>query len=300
MAARGTDDLEDAFIGYIADADRRRPEPKSEQTAADAASQAAATPPPSAAPARAPGAGSPASSLGRLLAYSRRETLRRSSATRCGSLFAFLGSALMMLAFGFGITTDVENIRFAVPGPRPVARRAAPTSPRSRARATSSATPPAQTPEELQQRLESHEIEVALEVPPNFGRNFGKATRAEITAWSTAPTHTAPRAITPVRRRRASTTSCTSRRGAAPAPLPGQRRGRDRRPASLYNPSVRERLRHRAQRARHPADPDPGDPHGGEHRPREGTRLDHQLLRDADPAARVPAGQAAPLHRRSA
>ena len=27
-------------------------------------------------------------------------------------MFAFLGSALLMLVFGFGITTDVENIRY--------------------------------------------------------------------------------------------------------------------------------------------------------------------------------------------
>ena len=27
--------------------------------------------------------------------------------------FAFLGSALLMLVFGFGITTDVEHIRYA-------------------------------------------------------------------------------------------------------------------------------------------------------------------------------------------
>ena len=47
-----------------------------------------------------------------MLAYSRRET-QEIERDPVRLLFAFLGSALMMLAFGFGITTDVENIRFA-------------------------------------------------------------------------------------------------------------------------------------------------------------------------------------------
>src|SRR6202021_190726 len=51
-------------------------------------------------------------SLGRMLAYSRREA-QEIERDPVRLLFAFLGSALMMLAFGFGITTDVEHIRFA-------------------------------------------------------------------------------------------------------------------------------------------------------------------------------------------
>ena len=50
--------------------------------------------------------------MGRMLAYSRREA-QEIERDPVRLLFAFLGSALMMLAFGFGITTDVENIRFA-------------------------------------------------------------------------------------------------------------------------------------------------------------------------------------------
>ena len=110
-----------------------------------------------------------------MLAYSRREA-QEIERDPVRLLFAFLGSALMMLAFGFGITTDVENIRFAYLD--------LDQSPESRAYLSAFEGsryfilhPPAQTPDELQLRLKSHEIEVALEVQPNFGRNVRKGER---------------------------------------------------------------------------------------------------------------------------
>ena len=125
-----------------------------------------------------------------MLAYSRREA-QEIERDPVRLLFAFLGSALMMLAFGFGITTDVENIRFAYLD--------LDQSPESRAYLSAFEGsryfvrhPPAQTQEELQRRLKSHEIEVALEVQPNFGRNLGKGNVGEITAWvDGAPTNRA-------------------------------------------------------------------------------------------------------------
>ena len=47
-----------------------------------------------------------------MLAYAHNETVQiLRDPVRL--TFAFLGSALLMLVFGFGITTDVENIRYA-------------------------------------------------------------------------------------------------------------------------------------------------------------------------------------------
>ena len=97
----------------------------------------------------------------------------------------------MMLAFGFGITTDVENIRFAYLDldQSPASRSYLATFEGSRYFVRHA---PAQTQEELQLRLKSHEIEVALEVEPNFGRNLGKGDVGEITAWvDGAPTNRA-------------------------------------------------------------------------------------------------------------
>ena len=129
-------------------------------------------------------------SLGRMLAYSRREA-QEIERDPVRLLFAFLGSALMMLAFGFGITTDVENIRFAYLDldQSPASRSYLSTFEGSRYFVRHA---PAQTQEELQLRLKSHEIEVALEVEPNFGRNLGKGDVGEITAWvDGAPTNRA-------------------------------------------------------------------------------------------------------------
>jgi len=47
-----------------------------------------------------------------MLAYTRNETMQiLRDPIRLA--FAFIGSALLMLVFGFGITTDVEHIRYA-------------------------------------------------------------------------------------------------------------------------------------------------------------------------------------------
>src|SRR4029450_11525748 len=84
--------------------------------------------------------------------------------------FAFLGSALLMLVFGFGITTDVENIRFAAldqdqsPDSRAYLEQFAGSQPYflKVARAQSSA--------EAFRRLQSDDVSVVLEIPPGFSR----------------------------------------------------------------------------------------------------------------------------------
>jgi ribosome-dependent ATPase len=191
MASRGTDDLETAFIGYIADADAARNSSQS-TTKPDADNDAMSPATPAVKPTGLTHERGvrPWFSLGRMLAYSRREAQEiERDAVRL--LFAFVGSALMMLAFGFGITTDVENIRFAYLD--------LDRSPESRAYLSAFEGsryfvlhPPIQTPDEMERRLKSHEIEVALEVAPNFGRNIQKGNPGEVTTWvDGAPTNRA-------------------------------------------------------------------------------------------------------------
>ena len=99
---RGSDSIEDTFIGYLADAsgiDRTQEDRRAGQRAAAAAEARAA------APARF--------SLGRLWAYARREALElRRDPIRLS--FAVLGPMILMLAFGFGISFDIENLQMAV------------------------------------------------------------------------------------------------------------------------------------------------------------------------------------------
>ena len=109
---RGAASLEDAFIGYMEDAiaERRRRSSQQERAAGRRAQAASGTPRRS----RTDRAISADAScrLRRMLAYSRNETIQiLRDPVRLA--FAFLGSALLMLVFGFGITTDVEHIRYA-------------------------------------------------------------------------------------------------------------------------------------------------------------------------------------------
>jgi ribosome-dependent ATPase len=96
--------------------------------------------------------------------------------------FAFIGSALLMLVFGFGITTDVENIRFA--------SLDLDQSPESRLYLDQFAgsgryfasTAPAYSDEEAFKRLQADEISVLLEIPPNFGREFRRGSGPQVMA----------------------------------------------------------------------------------------------------------------------
>jgi len=167
LAARGTDDLEAAFIGYIADA-TATPEPPA--VAEEAVAQVITTP-----------SGHPtAPPLARLMAYAHRETLEiLRDPVRLA--FAFAGSVLLMLVFGFGITTDVENVRYAeFDQDRTPASRdylAAFGGSRSFLRQTGITDLP-----DLHRRLRANDIALALETPAQFGRALARGSTAEVSA----------------------------------------------------------------------------------------------------------------------
>ena len=113
--ARGARNLEEAFIGHMEDA----------IADGSAKSTPAKEPPKAASSAPEPEAAKPASTaasvhghttsflpLRRLLAYSRNEAIQIMR-DPIRLMFAFLGSALLMIVCGFGITTDVEHVRMA-------------------------------------------------------------------------------------------------------------------------------------------------------------------------------------------
>jgi ribosome-dependent ATPase len=169
IAASGCDDLEQAFIACIAAAERDR-------AATDPPVPAAAVPaapPAPAAPHALPG-------LARLLAYAHRETLEiLRDPVRLA--FAFGGSILLMLVFGFGITTDVENIRFAeLDEDRTPASRdllAAFAGSRSFLR-----RPELAGVDDLERRLRANDISLALQVPDQFGRDLARGSAPEVSA----------------------------------------------------------------------------------------------------------------------
>jgi ribosome-dependent ATPase len=156
---------------------------KSEPSAADANPAAVAEPTPQKAAATAipPKRSAMSLGLGRMRAYARNETLQiLRDPIRLA--FAFVGSALLMLVFGFGITTDVEHIRYASfdldqsPESRSYLEQFA-ASPRY-----FSHTSPARSAEESLKRLQSDDVSLVLEVPPNFGRDFRRGSKPEVFA----------------------------------------------------------------------------------------------------------------------
>jgi ribosome-dependent ATPase len=96
--------------------------------------------------------------------------------------FAFIGSALLMLVFGFGITTDVENIRYA--------SLDLDQSPESRLYLEQFAgspryfddAPPARSASEALERMQSDDVSVVLEIPPRFGKDLRRGAGPEVLA----------------------------------------------------------------------------------------------------------------------
>jgi ribosome-dependent ATPase len=176
IEARGTTSLEDAFIAYMEDAIASGPPAGTKEPEREPTPAAAAAPP------DAHGATSAwRQGLGRLRAYARNETMQiLRDPVRLA--FAFLGSALLMLVFGFGITTDVEHIRYASldldhsPESRRYLEQFA-GSPRY-----FSTMPAAQSADEALDRLQSDDTSVIIEIPPQFGRDFRRGSRPDVMA----------------------------------------------------------------------------------------------------------------------
>jgi ribosome-dependent ATPase len=177
---RGSRNLEDAFIGHMEDAiaaAKPAATPKAAETG-DARTTADVTPQATAAHA---GRSGWSLSLGRMLAYSRNETMQiLRDPVRLA--FAFIGSALLMLVFGFGITTDVEHIRYAAFDRD--------RSPESRAYVDQFAGSRVYfTPTDLVydddaglNRMKSDDISLLLEIPPNFGRDLRRGAIPDVLA----------------------------------------------------------------------------------------------------------------------
>jgi ribosome-dependent ATPase len=174
---RGTASLEDAFIRYMEDsADIVASRITSDKPAA--ADETAAEPAPQPeghdmSPWRL--------RLTRMLAYTHNETVQiMRDPVRL--VFAFIGSAALMLVFGFGITTDVEHIRYA--------NYDQDQSPESRAYLEQFAGSPRYfrptraiySAQEAMNRLKSDEVSMVLEVPPNFGRDLRRGNSPEVLA----------------------------------------------------------------------------------------------------------------------
>ncbi|RAU42268.1 MULTISPECIES: ribosome-associated ATPase/putative transporter RbbA [unclassified Pseudomonas] len=119
--------------------------------------------------------------ISRMLAVAgkeRRELLR----DRVRLAFALLGAILMMVIFGLGISLDVENLAFAAFDQDQTAESRAYLEAFRGSRYFSEHAS-IRNPAELHQRLQSSEIELALEIPPGFGRDLYANRHPAVAAW---------------------------------------------------------------------------------------------------------------------
>ncbi|MEL7049735.1 MAG: ABC transporter permease, partial [Pseudomonadota bacterium] len=117
----------------------------------------------------------------RLYAYTLRETkeiLR--DPIRLG--FAFIGSTILLFIFSYGITTDVEDVEFAVldQDRTPISRAYVQAFQGSR---YFQERQPIKTLTDLEARLAANEVTVAIEIPPSFGQDLTRGGSTEVSAW---------------------------------------------------------------------------------------------------------------------
>ncbi|TWT84467.1 putative ABC transporter ATP-binding protein YbhF [Planctomycetes bacterium CA13] len=172
----GSETLEDAFIGYLESGvnsqlglekpHRRVPESVQQQM------QPADT---------HMGSISHSFSLRRMMSYVIRESLELSRDPIRLTL-AGLGSVLLLIIMGFGITMDVENLKFAV------LDRDQTTLSRDYALNLSGSRyfieqPPIYNYDQLDQQMRAGRISMALEIPPGLARNVARGDEVQIGVW---------------------------------------------------------------------------------------------------------------------
>ena len=116
-----------------------------------------------------------------MLAYTIRESreLLRDP-IRLG--FALLGTAFLMLIFGFGITTDVDSLSFAaLDRDDSFESRAYLSELRGSPYFVEQA--PLKDAADLQNRLKSGKVTATVEIPPGFGRDIRRGRPTEVGVW---------------------------------------------------------------------------------------------------------------------
>ncbi len=164
---RGSNSLEEAFIAWLKEAQPSSPVP--EEPTSAVASHSGHTAP------------RQAFSLRRLFSYSRREALElRRDPVR--STLALLGTVILMFIMGYGISMDVEDLRFAVLD-RDQTLSSQGWSQNLAGSRYFIEQAPLHSYDELDRRMRDGELAVAIEIPPNFGRDIARGTPVQIGMW---------------------------------------------------------------------------------------------------------------------
>ena len=169
IAKRGAATLEEAFIGYLVEAGGDAPADDVVPAAEAVQTTPAAAHKPS------------GFSLQRLFSYLWREALELQR-DPVRAAMALLGSLVLMFVIGYGITLDVENLKYAVLD-------------RDRTEASQNYAlnlagsryfierPAIRDEADLDRRMRSGELSLAIEIPPGFGRDILRGRAVQISAW---------------------------------------------------------------------------------------------------------------------
>lgn len=172
---RGAKTLEEAFIGYLVEAEGGTAAPASQPGAADHEEQ------PSAAPAEHGGHRSGGFSLQRMFSYLWRETLELQRDPVRATL-ALGGSLLLMFVIGFGITMDVEDLSYAVLDRDQTTLSQNYTLNLAGSRYFTEHAPIVDY-DDLDRRMRNGELSLAIEIPAGFARDVLRGQNVQIGAW---------------------------------------------------------------------------------------------------------------------
>ena len=170
-ASKSADTLEQAFIDYLVEAQTPENQTQNtEQSAPEGVSTDNATPP-----------NKRAKGLRRLLSYASRETLELIR-DPIRLTMSFLGSMVLMVVIGYGITMDVDDLSYAV-----FDRDQTSTSLNYRNALSGSRyfneQPVITSYADMDRRMKSGELSLAVEIPPEFSQKLHKGEQVEIGAW---------------------------------------------------------------------------------------------------------------------
>src|SRR6516225_8364156 len=170
---RGSATLEDAFISYLEEASGIKLSDKPPAAAQEGTIQSMAKPHET----------TRRFDLGRLWAYTRREAMELIR-DHIRLFFAILVGPIVMIVIAYGVSLDVENVRFAAfDQDRTKESRDVIAAFASNPRWFVEIPPPISSSDELDYRFRSSDIAVAIEIPPTYGRDLMAGRSPEIGVW---------------------------------------------------------------------------------------------------------------------
>ena len=172
---RGAKTLEEAFIGYLIEAEGGTVAPAGPTEAANTAIQTPAT------HTEHIGHNAEGFSLRRMLSYLWREALELQRDPVRATL-ALGGSLLLMFAIGFGITLDVEDLSYAVLDRDQTTLSQNYTLNLAGSRYFTEHAPIIDY-EDLDRRMRNGELSLAIEIPAGFARDVLRGQNVQIGAW---------------------------------------------------------------------------------------------------------------------